>query len=275
MATPSLLLSTSEQTTGGPKGPGTVSASTGAGGGATGGGGGGGSGDGSFSGRLDVLALPSAEWVLPSPITACAVCRGVEMGIAGGGRGGAGGGGGEGGGVVGGPPWGYAASAAMPPLVAIGTESGGVYLCDAALGTTREGLSRHRARVTSLAFQGRRYVHSLTDCQRISLVRGFAFRVGHPMDPLLKTLYGSFGFLQYHRKVRLSNFGRALVYVAVRKSQESARPNVQSYLTDRLAVPASNPKVVTPSSLSPFPKICKRETTTTRHKLQREALRPD
>lgn len=65
--------------------------------------------------------------------------------------------------MVGVPHWGYAASAAMPPLVAIGTESGGVYLCDGVLGTTREGLSRHRARVTSLAFQGRRYVRSQTD----------------------------------------------------------------------------------------------------------------
>ena len=171
-----------------PVGLGTVPASVGDGGGGGGGGGdsggGGGDSDECLTARLDVLALPSAEWVLPSPITACAVCRGGSDGRdivgagGGGGRGGAseggeegrgkgareegGKGGGRGGRGGGGRGeglrhWASAASTVLPPLVAIGTENGGVYLSDAVLGTTREGLSRHRARVTALAFQGRRW----------------------------------------------------------------------------------------------------------------------
>lgn len=109
--------------------------------------------------KFDVSSLPSAEWILPSPITTLAVSEGDE----GGGRGGAAGeddrrmlqaGGGPGG------DWTCcrgAASAVEPaPLVAIGTENGGVFLCDAALGTTREALSRHRDRVTTLAFHRKR-----------------------------------------------------------------------------------------------------------------------
>lgn len=91
--------------------------------------------------RLDVSTLPSAEWVLPSPVTASAVCEeegeavGCEWSCCGDSKG---------------------SALALPPLVAVGTENGGVYLCDGALGTAREGLSRHRARVTALAFHGKR-----------------------------------------------------------------------------------------------------------------------
>ena len=103
--------------------------------------------------RFDISSLPSAEWILPSPITALAVCEEEDK---------------QGGGYeegqdrehndTGGPylDWrccGHDAQASrLAPLVAIGTENGGVYLCDAVLGTTREALSRHRARVTTLAF---------------------------------------------------------------------------------------------------------------------------
>lgn len=109
--------------------------------------------------KFDISSLPSAEWILPSPITTLAVSAGDE----GGGRGGgaeederrvhqAGGGPGR--------DWGFSRrSSSMPelaPMVAIGTASGGVFLCDAALGTTREALSRHRSRVTTLAFHRKR-----------------------------------------------------------------------------------------------------------------------
>lgn len=117
-------------------------------------GGGGGDGcDAVMTAKLDISSLPSAEWVLPSPITALAVSEEAagerfrqsvyEMHAA------------DEGGVGG--DWSccsdpYAPAAELLPLVAIGTENGGVYVCDAVLGTTREGLSRHRSRVTALAF---------------------------------------------------------------------------------------------------------------------------
>lgn len=103
--------------------------------------------------RFDISSLPSAEWVLPSPITALAVSEdaagehfeqgGYEVHAAT--EGGAGG------------DWSCCSTQAaeLLPLVAIGTENGGVYVCDAVLGTAREGLSRHRSRVTALAFYGK------------------------------------------------------------------------------------------------------------------------
>lgn len=91
--------------------------------------------------ELDISTLPSAEWVLPSPITAVAVS--------------------EEGGDEAGREWSCCGDPKRPalplaPLVAVGTANGGVYLCDGALCTAREGLSRHRARVTALAFHGKR-----------------------------------------------------------------------------------------------------------------------
>lgn len=106
---------------------------------------------------LDESSLPSAEWVLPSPISSCAVglwsgaatdCAisgVVDIGC------------GNGEDSVGNRCGDWTSLASCPSLVAIGTENGGVYLCDGTLGTGREGLSRHRARVTALAFHGRRY----------------------------------------------------------------------------------------------------------------------
>lgn len=104
------------------------------------------SSDGGLSGAVpttpivDVACIPSAEWVLPSPVTLSVPCD-AEGDVKGGwdndtGR--------------------QGSSPAYPPLVAIGTENGGVYICDGALGTTRKGLSMHRAKVTALAFHGRR-----------------------------------------------------------------------------------------------------------------------
>lgn len=115
-------------------------------------------GDDSLIPTSDISSLPSSEWILPSPITSCAVCdadnnaasksfftpavsvdggRGVTRLVD------------EGG-------WSSTISAAFSPLVALGTQNGGVYLCNSALGLRREGLSRHRARVTAMAFHGRR-----------------------------------------------------------------------------------------------------------------------
>lgn len=110
--------------------------------------------------EFDISSLPSAEWILPSPITTLAVSEGHE--------------GGERGEALeddvrrvlrdegrSGCDWSCCGNSAstveLAPLVAIGTENGGVFLCDAALGTTREALSRHRARVTTLAFHRKRY----------------------------------------------------------------------------------------------------------------------
>lgn len=105
---------------------------------------------------FDVSSLPSVEWLLPSPITASALCDSTDdpasryyfedVGIGKEGR------------------QRNEENAGLrpvdpnvfPPLVAIGTENGGVYVCDAVVGLRREGLSRHRARVTTLAFHGRR-----------------------------------------------------------------------------------------------------------------------
>ncbi|CAN0181465.1 unnamed protein product [Scytosiphon promiscuus] len=104
--------------------------------------------------KLDVSTLPSAEWILPSPITAVAVCEEGEQGE--------------------GCEWSCCGSAnrsacIVPPLVAVGTENGGVYLCDGALSTAREGLSRHRGRVTALAFHGKRFVVSGSDDEMIQI----------------------------------------------------------------------------------------------------------
>ena len=92
---------------------------------------------------FDASSLPSAEWILPSPVTACALCdvSGKERQRQD-----------DDNAFV----WTPVASQKFFPLVAIGTEDGGVYLGEALLGTRREGLSRHRARVTSLSFQRRR-----------------------------------------------------------------------------------------------------------------------
>eukprot|EP00903_Cladosiphon_okamuranus_P012443 g11654.t1 len=126
-----------------------------------------------MSPKLDISSLPSAEWILPSPITTLAVSEGDE----GGGRGG---GAEEGERHVhpadGGPEhdWGCsgraASTAELAPLVAIGTASGGVFLCDAALGTTREALSRHRARVTTLAFHRKSGIVRVTCLREAPLV---------------------------------------------------------------------------------------------------------
>lgn len=111
--------------------------------------------------KFDISSLPSAEWILPSPITALGASEADD----GDGRGGgpeeddhrlhhlAGGGAGCDWSCCGSDD---ASTAELAPLVAIGTENGGVFLCDAALGTTREALSRHRAQVTTLAFHRRR-----------------------------------------------------------------------------------------------------------------------
>lgn len=102
--------------------------------------------EGSLAAKYAISRLPSVEWILPSPITVLAVCAEEGRGEAqdddremcGG--------------------WSCCGGADAPvPLVAIGTENGGVYLGDAALGTTRAGLSRHRARVSALAFHGKRW----------------------------------------------------------------------------------------------------------------------
>lgn len=89
---------------------------------------------------VDVACIPSAEWVLPSPVTFSVPCD-------------------AGGGVEGGrhnDAGRQADSPAYPPLVALGTENGGVYVCDGVLGTARKGLSMHRAKVTALTFHRRR-----------------------------------------------------------------------------------------------------------------------
>ncbi|CAM9542155.1 unnamed protein product [Ectocarpus sp. 8 AP-2014] len=102
--------------------------------------------EGSLTAKYDISCLPSVEWwVLPSPITVLAVCEEGARGEA------------QDDGREKSGRWSCCGGADAPaPLVAIGTENGGVYLGDAALGTTRAGLSRHRARVTALAFHGKR-----------------------------------------------------------------------------------------------------------------------
>lgn len=111
--------------------------------------------DAVMAARFDISSLPSAEWVLPSPVTALAVSEeapgerfwqsghGVHDAAEGRVRCGRS------------SSWSAPTAKELLPLVAIGTENGGVYVCDAVLGTTREGLSRHRSRVTALAFQGK------------------------------------------------------------------------------------------------------------------------
>lgn len=108
---------------------------------------------------FDISSLPSAEWILPSPVTsfeACVTGSTIAMstndsGLAyditerdGRGK--------NKGGLI----LRRTAPQAFTPIVAIGTQNGGVYLSDAMFGTRMQGLSRHRARVTSLAFHGRR-----------------------------------------------------------------------------------------------------------------------
>ncbi|CAM9626535.1 unnamed protein product [Ectocarpus fasciculatus] len=112
----------------------------------------------SLAAKYDISRLPSVEWVLPSPITVLAVCEEEARGEAqdddremGGG-------------------WSCCGGADAPaPLVAIGTENGGVYLGDGALGTTRAGLSRHRAPVTALAFHGKRFLVSGSDDEMVQI----------------------------------------------------------------------------------------------------------
>lgn len=93
---------------------------------------------------FDAGTLQSIEWLLPSPVTFTTVCY-AAGGLA----------------TWDSEAWGSGAnrrgsSPVYPPLVAVGTERGGVYICDGVVGTTRKGLSRHRAKVTALAFHGRR-----------------------------------------------------------------------------------------------------------------------
>lgn len=108
---------------------------------------------------FDISSLPSVEWILPSPVTSFEVCvvgstiamstndselasdiserdgqgeneRGLILR--------------------------RTTSQAFTPIVAFGTQNGRVYVSDAMFGTRMQGLSRHRGRVTSLAFHGRR-----------------------------------------------------------------------------------------------------------------------
>ncbi|CBJ32465.1 hypothetical protein Esi_0341_0015 [Ectocarpus siliculosus] len=114
--------------------------------------------EGSLAAKYDISRLPSVEWVLPSPITVLAVCEEETGGEA------------QDDGREKGGGWSCCGGADAPaPLVAIGTENGGVYLGDAALGTTRAGLSRHRARVTALAFHGKRFLVSGSDDEMIQI----------------------------------------------------------------------------------------------------------
>ncbi|CAM9561233.1 unnamed protein product [Ectocarpus sp. 4 AP-2014] len=114
--------------------------------------------EGSLAAKYDISRLPSVEWVLPSPITVLAVCEEEARGEA------------QDDGREKGGGWSCCSGADAPaPLAAIGTENGGVYLGDAALGTTRAGLSRHRARVTALAFHGKRFLVSGSDDEMIQI----------------------------------------------------------------------------------------------------------
>ncbi|CAN0455237.1 unnamed protein product, partial [Ectocarpus sp. 12 AP-2014] len=114
--------------------------------------------EGSLAAKYDISRLPSVEWVLPSPITVLAVCEEEARGEA------------QDDGREKGGGWSCCGGADAPaPLVAIGTENGRVYLGDAALGTTRAGLSRHRARVTALAFHGKRFLVSGSDDEMIQI----------------------------------------------------------------------------------------------------------
>lgn len=87
---------------------------------------------------VDIASVPSAEWVLPSPVTCSAVFDATGGG------------------------WDDGAdssrcSVVNLPIIAIGTEYGGVYVCDGLLAASRKGLSRHRAKITALAFHRGRY----------------------------------------------------------------------------------------------------------------------
>lgn len=90
---------------------------------------------------LDAATLRCSTWVLPSPVTCSAAtsdsggpCAGHSVYDSSGGSG------------------------QKPlPLVAIGTEDGLACVCDGGYGIVREGMSRHRRRVTALAFYGRRW----------------------------------------------------------------------------------------------------------------------
>ncbi|CAB1115849.1 unnamed protein product [Ectocarpus sp. CCAP 1310/34] len=114
--------------------------------------------EGSLAAKYDVSSLPSVEWVLPSPITVLAVCEEEAPGED------------QDDGREKGGGWSCCGGADAPaPLVAIGTKNGGVYLGDAALGTTRAGLSRHRARVTALAFHGKKFLVSGSDDEMIQV----------------------------------------------------------------------------------------------------------
>lgn len=77
---------------------------------------------------IDTASLQSSAWILPAPITCSVTCdtNASEQ------------------------------TMAYNTLVAIGTRNGGVYVCDGAHGTMREGMSKHRARITSVDFHGRR-----------------------------------------------------------------------------------------------------------------------
>lgn len=76
-------------------------------------------------------------WLLPSPVTCSAVCCEIYARCESAQRD-------------------YQHQEHNSSLVAIGTAHGGVFMCDGASGTTRTGLSQHRAAVTSLAFHRRR-----------------------------------------------------------------------------------------------------------------------
>lgn len=80
-------------------------------------------------------SLPSSVWTVPAPVTSCAVSRGSKAPS-----------------MLGNDTDDASTTSARPSLVAIGTEDGRVYVCDADLGIRRQGMSRHRGRITSLAF---------------------------------------------------------------------------------------------------------------------------
>lgn len=125
---------------------------------------------------FDISSLPSVEWILPSPVTSFEVCVAgstlamstSDSGIASD--------------IIERDEHGEnerglilrrTASQAFTPIVAIGTQNGRVYVSDVMFGTRMQGLSRHRGRVTSLAFHGRRSGWWMTHTGKFSAKRHF------------------------------------------------------------------------------------------------------
>ncbi|CAM9190079.1 unnamed protein product, partial [Sphacelaria rigidula] len=104
---------------------------------------------------VDITSVPSAEWVLPSPVTCSAVYD-------------ADGGGDKAGGWDNGADT-SGCDAANLSIIAIGTENGGVYVCDGVLTASRKGLSKHRAKITALAFHRRRFLVSGSEDEMIHI----------------------------------------------------------------------------------------------------------